>query len=127
VPFRPLRAGQCLPESAAVVGVREQAPPVVPCTEPHRYEVYATPSLDDLDAWPGQAAADEASKQLCYARFEAGTGHDPLTLPGGVKELTIGPSESGFTDRGDRRVECLVVLPADRRGAFIAPAGGAQG
>jgi hypothetical protein len=121
-PFRPLAAGQCLPESADVVGTREQQPPVVPCTEPHRYEVYATPTLDDLDAWPGQAAADEASKQLCYQRFESGTGHDPLTLPDGVDVLTIGPSESGFTGSQDRRVECLVVLPSDRTGSFIDPA-----
>ena len=121
VPFRPLAAGECLPESSEVVGHREQAPPLVPCAEPHRYEVYATPTLDDLDSWPGQAVADEASKQLCYRRFESGTGHDPLTLPDGVDVLTIGPSESGFEQQGDRRVECLVVLPDDRSGSFIEP------
>ena len=122
VPFRPLAAGQCVPASADIVGVREQAPPLVPCSKPHRYEVYATPTLDDLDSWPGQDASDEASKQLCYQRFESGTGHDPLTLPDGVDVLTIGPSESGFTGSQDRRVECLVVLPSDRTGSFIDPA-----
>jgi len=120
-PFRPLAAGECLPESSEVVGRREQAPPLVACDEPHRYEVYATPTLGDLDSWPGQAAADEASKQLCYQRFESGTGHDPRTLPDGVDVLTIGPSESGFERQGDRRVECLVVLPDDRSGSFIEP------
>ena len=119
--FRPLATGECLPRSAQVVGDREQRPPLVPCGEPHRYEVYALPTLDDLDSWPGQDAADEAAKQLCYENFASGTGHDPRTLPDGVDVLTIGPSESSFTTARDRRVECLVVLPRDRRGAFIEP------
>jgi hypothetical protein len=126
VPFRPLRSGQCLPASAQVVGRREQQPPIVPCTSPHRYEVYATPTLSSGDDWPGQSAVDAAAKQLCYDRFEPDTGHDPLTLPDGVKELTIGPSQSGYTKSHDRRVECLVVLPKDRSGAFIAPGGSSE-
>ena len=123
VPFRPLEVGQCLPSSAEVVGRREQQPPVVGCGTEHRYEVYATPALPSGDAWPGQAAVDEAAKQLCYEQFEAGTGYHPLDLPDGVQELTIGPSESGWTGVGDRRVECLVVLPEDRAGSFIRPGG----
>jgi hypothetical protein len=126
VPFRPLRSGQCLPASAQVVGRREQQPPTVACSAPHRYEVYATPTLSTGDDWPGQDEVDAAAKQLCYDRFAPDTGHDPITLPDGVKELTIGPSQSGYTKSHDRRVECLVVLPKDRSGAFVRPGGGTE-
>jgi hypothetical protein len=124
-PFRPLASGQCLPRSAEVVGRREQQPPIVACDQPHRYEVYATPTVDLGDEWPGQSASDEASKQLCYDQFRTGTGHDPLTIPDDVRVLTIGPSGSSFA-KGDRRVECLVVLPHDPATRFIHPTSTAQ-
>jgi len=125
-PFRPLVVGQCLPGGADVVGRREAQPPVVPCTLPHRYEVYATPEVPGGD-WPGQSTVDATSKALCYAAFETGTGRDPRTIPDGVEVLTISPTRSGYEgERRDRSVECLVALPEDREGSFIQPASTAQ-
>jgi len=120
-PYRALVVGQCLPSNAEVVGRREAQPPIVACSERHRYEVYATPKVPDGE-WPGQATVDATAKSLCYEQFAAGTGHDPESIPDGVQVLTIGPSKSGYTGaRRDRSVECLVALPEDRSGAFIAP------
>jgi hypothetical protein len=118
VAFRPLHIGECLPSSAQIVGDREPAPPVVACSKPHRYEVYATPDLG-ITSWPGQSTAYARAKSLCYAQFQSGTGWNPLDLPDGVEELTIDPSEQAWTSGKDRSVECLVVLPKDRRGSFI--------
>ena len=118
--YRAMKVGQCLPSSADVVGEREQRPPTVPCSAPHRYEVYAVTSLDLDPKWPGDSAVDEAARQSCYDRFEAGTGKDPLELPDGVKVVSVAPTEDGWTTSQDRSVECLVALPADQSESFIS-------
>lgn len=119
-PYRAMEVGECLPASAEVVGVREPDPPRVPCSSAHRYEVYAVEQMGLSGDWPGADEVDAAAKELCYARFERGTGHDPLTLSDGVLVLTIGPTEDGWDD-GDRAVECLVSLPEDQEGRFVEP------
>jgi hypothetical protein len=118
-PYRALSVGQCLPASAKVVGEREPQPPTVPCRDAHRYEVYATPDLDIGGDWPGQSAVYEQAKSQCYGAFASGTGWDPEKLPDGVEELTIDPTQAAFQSGTDRSVECLVVLPKDRKGPFI--------
>jgi hypothetical protein len=119
VPYKALAVGDCLPASAQVVGDREPQPPRVPCSQPHRYEVYATPDLGVGSDWPGQSQVYQQAKSLCYGAFASGTGWDPEKIPNGVKELTIDPSQGGFESGKDRSVECLVVLPKDRKGPFI--------
>jgi len=119
LPYKALAVGDCLPSSAKVVGEREPQPPRVPCSQPHRYEVYATPDLDISGDWPGQSAVYQQAKSQCYGAFVAGTGWDPEKLPDGVEELTIDPSKGGYQSGKDRSVECLVVLPKDRTGPFI--------
>jgi hypothetical protein len=118
-PYKALAVGDCLPSSAQVVGNREPDPPHVPCSRAHRYEVYATPDLDVGGAWPGQSQAYQQAKSECYGAFASGTGWDPEQIPDGVKELTIDPSQAGFESGKDRSVECLVVLPKDKKGPFI--------
>jgi hypothetical protein len=119
LPYKALAVGECLPSSAKVVGDREPQPPKVPCSQPHRYEVYATPDLGIGSDWPGQSEVYQQAKSLCYGAFAAGTGWDPEKIPDGVDELTIDPSKGGFESGKDRSVECLVVLPKDRKGPFI--------
>jgi hypothetical protein len=122
VPYKALAVGECLPSSAKVVGGREPQPPKVPCSQPHKYEVYATPDLDIGSGWPGQSAVYQQAKSQCYGAFATGTGWDPEKIPDGVKELTIDPSKGGFQSGKDRSVECLVVLPKNEKGAFIRSA-----
>ena len=119
-PYRSLSVGECLPSSAEVVGRREPDPPRVPCDAEHRFEVYAVAELGLSGDWPGADRVDGAAKDLCYERFERGTGRDPRTLPDGVLVLTIGPTEQSWK-KGDRSVECLVRLRRDQRGRFANP------
>lgn len=45
---------------------------VVPCTQPHRYELYAVVPTSDApdESWPGDAPVDERSDLACLAAFE---------------------------------------------------------
>jgi len=119
--YRPLDVGVCLAESADVVGQREADPPRVSCSEPHRYEVYARGDLGLDGSWPGQAAADAASKAFCYDEFTTGVGTAPEDLPDGVDVVTIGPTEQSWNTARDRSVECIVRVPPDTTGRFAEP------
>jgi hypothetical protein len=115
------KVGQCLPSSASVVGVREASPPLVPCDEPHRYEVYAVTQLDLGGAWPGESTVDEAADEACQDALAAGAGIDRNNPPAGYKILRIQPSENSWSEHLDRTVECLLRLPTDHRGRVIRP------
>jgi len=118
VKYRPLRAGECLPASSDVVGLREQDPARVPCSATHRYEVYATESLSLGPDWPGQGPVDEAAKQACYSAFAGAVGVDPADLGPGIDVVHIAPSEQSWNTAGDRAVECLVRIP-EQAGRFV--------
>jgi hypothetical protein len=121
--YRTSEVGECLPSSAKVVGVREADPPRVPCSEPHRYEVYAVTQLDLGGDWPGEDVVDQAANDACQNALAAGAGIDRNDPPPGVKILRIQPTENSWTTHLDRRVECLLRLPTDRRGRLARPVG----
>lgn len=123
--FKGLSVGECLPETAKVVGLREADPPRVPCSQAHRYEVYAVARIDGNEAFPGQAVVDARAQQLCYDGFVAGVGLEPADLPDGVLVVTLGPNKEGWAERS---VECLVQLPNNTTEKFIRPgAAGSSG
>jgi Septum formation len=119
--YRMSKVGECLPSSAQVVGVREPAPPLVPCGEPHRYEVYAVTQLDLGGAWPGESTVDEAANGACQDALASGAGIDRNDPPAGFKILRIQPTENSWSQHLDRTVECLLRLPTDHRGQVIRP------
>jgi hypothetical protein len=119
--YRMSKVGQCLPSSAQVVGVREASPPLVPCNEPHRYEVYAVTQLDLGGPWPGESTVDQAADESCQEALAAGAGIDRNDPPPGLKILRIQPSENSWTEHLDRSVECLLRLPHDEKGLQIHP------
>lgn len=105
--YRELDAGQCLPDGAGVVGTRAQAPPTVPCSEPHRYEVFARRDLDPpSDRWPGDDLVELNARRLCGLAVRDATGSGAADLPDGVKVVQVRPTERSWRD-GDREVECL--------------------
>lgn len=118
-PYRGLRVGECLPGGARVVGVREQSPPRVSCSERHRFEVYAVTSLTG-DRWPGQAEIDARSERLCVAALPERT---PLSaqaaLDSGVEVIYLTPSEDSWSRQGDREVECVLRFPKDRTASMV--------
>ena len=105
--FEPLEVGQCLPAGAGVEGRRVAAPDLVPCAQPHRYEVFARQDLEPPDdRWPGQDLIDLNAKRLCGLAVRGATGAGPERMPDGVKVVQVAPSRSSWSD-GDREVECL--------------------
>jgi hypothetical protein len=119
--YRMSQVGQCLPSSAQVVGVREPAPPLVPCSEPHRYEVYAVTQLDLGGAWPGESTVDDAANEACQEALRSGAGIDRNNPPSGVKILRIQPTENSWSEHLDRTVECMLRLPTDHAGQVMRP------
>jgi hypothetical protein len=119
--YRMSKVGQCLPSSAQVIGVREASPPLVPCDEPHRYEVYAVTQLDLGGAWPGESTVDQAANEACQDALASGAGIDRNNPPAGYKILRIQPSENSWSQHLDRTVECLLRLPTDHKGQVIRP------
>jgi hypothetical protein len=105
--YEPLEVGQCLPPGAGVVGRRAQAPEVVPCSQPHQYEVFARRDLEPPDdTWPGGELVLVNSKRLCRLSIRAAAGFGPRSLPDGVTVVHVSPTESSWAE-GDREVECL--------------------
>lgn len=121
--FEPLEVGQCLPSGAGVEGRRADAPDLVPCSQPHRYEVYGRQDLDPPDEeWPGQDLVDVNAERLCALAVEEATGAPVDELPDGVKSVQVAPTEDSWSD-GDREVECLFRFPDDTTDTLVANAG----
>lgn len=105
--YQALEVGQCLPDDAGVEGTRVASPDVVPCSQPHRYEVFARDDLDPPDdGWPGAELVRLNAKRLCGLAVEPATGLGIEDLPDGVSVVHVEPTESSWND-GDREVECL--------------------
>ena len=114
--YRPVEVGECLPDGVDVIGIREADPDRVPCSEEHRYEVYARTRVDLGAEWPGEEAVDVAADEACQDQLLAGAGIDRNHPPAGVQILRIQPTEQSWTDRSDRSVECLLSIEPSRRG-----------
>lgn len=105
--YTPLEVGQCLPEDAGVEGRRVDEPEVVPCSDAHRYEVFARDDLDPPDdRWPGEELVDANARRLCGLAIPEVTGRPIEDLPEGVLMVHVAPTEQSWAD-GDREVECL--------------------
>lgn len=124
--YRPLAVGECLPERAEVVGIREASPPTVPCSSPHRYEVYGVGVIDDdlggRRTFPAQEEVDAAARQVCYELFEPGVGFPAAAMGPDIEVVYLAPSPSSWMDQGDRDVECLLVFDRDRSRAVSVAA-----
>ena len=82
--------------------------PVVPCTEPHDYEVFHELVLDG-DAWPGEEDVWATADEGCYAAFADFVG---LAYEESALEFTsFTPTEASWEEGGDRIVSCLVTDP----------------
>jgi hypothetical protein len=119
--YRPVEVGECLPDGVDVVGIREADPKRVPCSEEHRYEVYAVTRIDPGpdrpgEDWPGEAAVDAAADEACQEQLADGAGIDRNDPPSGVRILRVQPTEDSWTNDHDRAVECLLHLDPPRAG-----------
>ncbi|MGM0618313.1 MAG: septum formation family protein [Actinomycetota bacterium] len=103
-----LQVGQCLHQPEASTAIEEVE--LVPCDDPHDFEVFALVELPD-GPYPGDSALPEMAQPACRGRFAAYVGVEPSdsVLATGL----LVPSEDGW-DGGDREVVCLLYEPDER-------------
>lgn len=103
-----LRVGQCLHQPGASNAIEEVE--VVPCDDPHDFEVFARVELPD-GPYPGDDGVSDAAQPACTGRFAAYVGVEPSDSVLATGFLV--PSEEGW-DGGDREVVCLLYAPDER-------------
>lgn len=102
-----LAVGDCLLESDA--GADEVfSVPVVDCSLPHDYEVYAEVTLTDAAEYPGDDLVSAEAEELCYEPFAPYVGIS--WEESALNYSYYSPSESSWAE-GDRAVTCLVLDP----------------
>lgn len=102
-----LKVGDCL-SADALTGGETSSAPVVPCDQPHPYEVYAEFELEDGE-FPGTDAIEAPAMEFCDTEFEkfVGVGYQESALDYTWFEPT---AESWSAD--DRLVQCIIGDPA---------------
>lgn len=97
-----LAVGDCLDDEGSdeVTSV-----PVVPCGDPHDFEVYHEFSIDGTE-WPGEDAIFEAADAGCYEQFEPFVGF--VYEESEIDFNYYSPTQQSWEDGGDRLVSCLV-------------------
>lgn len=80
--------------------------PIVPCTQPHAYEVFYEYNVADASTYPGETViSDEAEKQCTGPEFTNFIGHDWNNTALGVTWFYPTMQSWGT---GDRVVSCMV-------------------
>ncbi|MGW8483633.1 septum formation family protein [Microbacterium sp. NPDC055903] len=98
-----LKLGDCLPESAMTGGETSDAD-LVPCDQPHVYEVYYEFDLADGE-FPGSDAIYTEVEAQCMPAFEDFVG---LDYASSTLDITwYEPTESSWASN-DRLVQCLI-------------------
>lgn len=96
-----LQVGDCT--GSLTTGTVEKVP-LVPCAEPHSWEVFATTDLDG-DKFPGAGAVQDAAEAFCQDRFKTFIGR---TVGKSDYDLTVlQPTRQTWDSAGDRAVTCL--------------------
>lgn len=112
-----IKVGDCLNEipSQAVESV-----PVVPCGDPHDEEVFAEVTMTDK-TWPGDDAIYDAAVEYCDAAF-----HEFVGVSWDDSELDwfpFLPTERGWSEIGDRLVQCVIYDPESKTTGSLKAAG----
>lgn len=102
-----LKLGDCIPQSAMSDGETNESA-VVPCSEPHGYEVYHEFELADGE-FPGSEAIQEEVLDKCVPEFGTFVG---LAYEESSLDLTwYEPTQESWDSGNDRLVQCLVLDP----------------
>ena len=79
---------------------------VVDCSEPHRYELFATRAMTD-STYPGESQAGEMADQYCFSRFRSFVGNDYDSSIYYI--FSIFPLSESWS-QGDRSIQCALGL-----------------
>lgn len=96
-----LKVGDCT--GALGTGSIDQIP-LVPCTEPHDYEAYASMRLTQ-NSFPGADQVTEQADAFCAKEFKNFVGVDNEESKYGFSSLS--PTKESWVSAGDREVLCL--------------------
>jgi hypothetical protein len=80
----------------------------VPCSEPHKYEVFAVATHEGDGTFPSDAELDGIFSLICESPFEDYVGEPYATSA--IWGTMISPSEESFSD-GDREYICVLYDP----------------
>lgn len=111
-----LAIGDCFDEPTTTADLSQV--PLVPCEEPHRYEVVGSVLVPD-SAQPG-ADLEEAAVAACADSFASYVGVAPGESE--LRSAALAPTEAGWAD-GDREALCLVTDPGASLVGSVAGAG----
>lgn len=105
--------GDCLTEPDST-GEEVYDVEVVPCSEPHDYELYHEFSLDAGETLPGSDAIDEEAQTTCAKEFEKFVGV-AFSESKSLWYSYYSPTEASW-DQGDDLIQCLVYEASDDAG-----------
>ncbi|MCW4351757.1 septum formation family protein [Hoyosella sp. YIM 151337] len=115
-----LSVGDCVTEFEwSETSLNAESAWVVPCTEPHEYEVYASHELSG-SAYPGAFTLVREAHDLCVREFEnfADTSHTDSIYD----VFYLYPSAAAWRT-GDRQVSCMIVATTGPVSESLAGAG----
>ena len=101
-----LKVGDCLPDDSIDGEISDT--PVVPCSEPHFYEIFHEFTLPEGD-FPGDDALDEAFFAECVPAFNDFVG--ALWEDSELWASAINPTAQGWEEIDDRLVQCVIFDP----------------
>ncbi len=104
-----IRVGDCLNDASAGDEVTEV--PLVPCSEPHDSEVYASIIMTG-DAFPGNDAVIAEADDACFERFEEFVGIPYLDS---IYDFSYYFPTEGSWANGDREILCVIYDPAGQK------------
>lgn len=108
---RPFEPGECFRGDGDGLERSEQ----VPCTEPHRMEVFSSFAMDDRE-YPGKEALFAMTTMLCR-RAQSAYVLDWMTIPRETRTGMLLPSQDMWR-RSDRTVVCHFAHPRPRQGSI---------
>jgi len=113
-----LRPGDCIGDTSQLAGDVDTVP-LVPCDEPHTQEVFAL-FLHPDDAYPGPGPVATFADFSCLQALETIVG-PTATSKDGLAFSYLLPTESGWTNDGDRTIICVLIFPDDApmTGSFV--------
>ncbi|MGY6497404.1 MAG: septum formation family protein [Microcella sp.] len=104
-----IRVGDCLNDASAGDEVTEV--PLVPCSEPHDSEVFASIIMTG-DAFPGNDAVIAEADDACFERFEEFVG---IPYVDSIYDFSYYFPTEGSWAGGDREILCVIYDPAGQK------------
>lgn len=115
-----VRVGDCLDldaTDATAAQITDLA--AIPCTQPHRHEVFHVGDVTGVDVYPGPSELASTSDGMCLGAFEDYVGVPYLDSD--VQFTYLYPSLASWQDEEDREIVCILVSTSPQTRSLAAP------